>query len=246
MSCYPGFELSGPACVKATSSVTDEYCKTWNGDICTECSFGAFFLPNGKCTLADPLCRTFDQNNGNCMSCYASFELQGAKCIKSKQSLSDPNCAEFFEGLCTKCSKGFIFLDNGKCGLVSPDCKNYNTLTGACTECYMGFVLESGNCIKSTQDNADMDPNCAAFQEKVCIKCSKNFYFGINGVCTAVDPLCNGYDENTGACTGCYESFVLIGPACVEDKNFQLTDPNCASWLEGICVRCATRTVMDN
>ena len=160
--------------------------------------------------------------------------------------MSDPNCSEFFEGICTKCSKGYLFLDNGKCGLVSPDCKEFNSFSGECTDCYLGYALQNGKCINSTNDIAAIDPNCAAFENNVCVKCSKNYFFGAFGSCTAVDPLCNGYNPDTGACTGCYASFVLRGPHCIEDKNNELTDPNCAEFFEGICIRCATRTFINN
>lgn len=94
-----------------------------------ECSFGAFFLPNGTCKAANPLCKTFDKN-GLCTTCYESFEVQNGDCVKSTKSLSDPNCAQFFGEVCIECSKGFIFLDSGKCGLVNPNCRDYNQMTG--------------------------------------------------------------------------------------------------------------------
>ena len=95
----------------------------------------------------------------------------------------------------------------------------------------MGFALQNGKCVESENDPSVLDPNCAAFENNICTLCSKNFFFGPNRICTAVDPLCNGYNPETGACTACFASYVLIGPACVEDKNFELTDPNCAAWF---------------
>ena len=145
-----------------------------------------------------------------------------------------------------KCSQGFIFLDTGKCGQVSANCKTFNSFTGVCTGCYLGYALEFGNCINSTNNLAAIDPNCAAFQNNICVTCSKNFYFNSNGACVAVDPLCKGFNPANGACTACYESFVLQGSICVEDTNFQSTDPNCAEWLQGVCLRCATRTFVNS
>ena len=34
LTCYPGFAIEGSTCVETTSEVTDEYCKTWRGDVC--------------------------------------------------------------------------------------------------------------------------------------------------------------------------------------------------------------------
>lgn len=109
----------------------------------------------------------------------------------------------------------------------------------------MGYVLSFGKCVNSTNDVSAIDVNCAQFNGSVCAKCSKNFFFK-EGLCTAVDPLCNGFNPLTGACLGCYESFVLSGSRCIEDKNHTLTDPNCASWLQGVCIKCATRTFMNS
>lgn len=97
LSCYSGFALEGTTCLETTSAVTDQYCKTWQGSVCLECSFGAFFLSSGVCAVANPLCKTFSQSNGQCLSCYNSFELSGGDCVKSVSSLSDPNCAEFYQ-----------------------------------------------------------------------------------------------------------------------------------------------------
>ena len=44
----------------------------------------------------------------------------------------------------------------------------------------------------------------------------------------------------------CYQSYVLINGTCIEDKNQSLSDPNCASWLKGVCISCATRTFMNS
>lgn len=100
LSCYPGFNLVSFSCMKGESQITDQYCKTWNGTVCIECSKGAFFLPNGICQPVNPLCKTYDSSNGDCTSCYDSFALQGGKCVNSTQPLSDPNCASFFGTVC--------------------------------------------------------------------------------------------------------------------------------------------------
>ncbi len=161
LSCYPGFTLVSGTCLKEQKQISDDNCKTWDKSVCVECSFGAFFLPNRTCKAANPLCKTFNTSNGDCLTCYDSFEVSKGNCIKSNQSLNDANCAEFFGDICLKCSKGFIFLDNGKCGLVDPSCQNFSIMTGECTSCYMGYSLSFGKCINSTVDVSSIDPNCA-------------------------------------------------------------------------------------
>ena len=147
LSCFDGFTLVSSTCLASQVQITDQYCKTWNRTVCTECSFGAFFLANKTCAVANPLCKTFDKSNGICLSCYDSFELKGEDCVKSTLTVSDINCAEFYQGVCLKCSPGFIFLDNGLCGSVNNNCKDYSNLTGKCTSCYLGYELSNGFCL---------------------------------------------------------------------------------------------------
>ncbi len=73
LTCFPGFALSGTSCVVSTNSVSDPNCKTWDGSTCLACAFGAYFSPDRVCLIANPLCKTFDPSNGNCLSCYDSF-----------------------------------------------------------------------------------------------------------------------------------------------------------------------------
>ena len=54
------------------------------------------------------------------------------------------------------------------------------------------------------------DPYCAAFNpDGTCSRCAQRYYFGSNRVCTPVSGNCNGYNPTTGACTSCYQSFLL-------------------------------------
>jgi hypothetical protein len=118
-------------------------------------------------------------------------------------------------------------------------------VTGSCLSCYLGFSLQGGSCLAGNSSSSAIDPNCAAFAAGVCARCSKNFYFGANGSCLPVNPLCSTFDPTNGHCLTCYQSYVLASGACVPDLNSTSSDPNCASWLTGICTSCATRTFMN-
>jgi hypothetical protein len=40
---------------------------------------------------------TFDNTNGNCLSCYQGYNLQNGGCdIANQTGPSDPNCKKFF------------------------------------------------------------------------------------------------------------------------------------------------------
>jgi hypothetical protein len=147
------------------------------------------------------------------------------------------------DSICIRCSIGYVFLSNGFCGSVDSNCKSYSESTGLCTSCYMGFNLVGGNCILGDDKNSAIDPNCAAFAAGACVRCSKNFYFGVNGACLAVNPLCQTFDPTNGNCLSCYQSYTISSGTCILDPNG--SDEKCASWFEGICTSCSSRAFMD-
>ncbi len=63
----------------------------------------------GKCAPVNNLCNTFDLRNGNCLSCFNGFELNYAICVKSNNTLNNPYCSNFNNGICNSCSKGYYF-----------------------------------------------------------------------------------------------------------------------------------------
>ena len=54
------------------------------------CSVGTYFDPAGLCRVANPLCKTFNENNGACLTCYVGFKRQGRLCVEDKDA---NNCA---------------------------------------------------------------------------------------------------------------------------------------------------------
>ena len=156
-----------------------------------KCSTGSFFGENGKCQLVDLLCRTFDERDGACLSCYPAFKLENKKCIEDEGFLSqDPFCKEFKDGVCVACSFGFYFGTDNICMKVSDLCSTYNANTGECLSCFLGFKLneEKGSC--EEDDFILTDSNCAEFENGNCIKCSHGFYFNEEGKCQISNPLC--------------------------------------------------------
>ena len=70
-----------------------------------------------------------------------------------------------------------------------------------------------------------------------CIECSNRFYKDGSGICQPVSTACNNYDKATGACTSCYEGFLLIEVICIKDPKPK--DPNCANVKNGVCQKCS-------
>jgi proprotein convertase subtilisin/kexin type 5 len=74
--CYSGYSLTstGNCEISAVSSLAAG-CSQFNNSVCIKCSNGYYFDSNKTCVLADTLCKSFDQSNGDCLSCYAGFKL---------------------------------------------------------------------------------------------------------------------------------------------------------------------------
>ena len=155
------------------------------------------------------LCRTSD-SFGNCLSCYPGYSLLNNNCTVTINSFSNPNCANFSNGVCVRCSQGY-YMRAGNCVQVNPLCNTFDQNNGNCLSCYKGYNLVSGNCVIATQSSAAM--NCRNFTNGICVQCS-NRYFNLNGICTPVNDYCNTYNENNGNCTSCYQGFVLQQGAC--------------------------------
>ena len=127
--------------------------------------------------------------------------------------MSDPNCAEWKNGMCMRCSFGSYFSPSGACAMVDPLCQTWDDRTGACRSCYPSFELAGSKCVPSKADK--LDPNCAQFNKGVCTRCSKGFYFGANNLCTQVDPLCQTFDSKFGKCLSCFNGYKLDNGRCL-------------------------------
>jgi hypothetical protein len=148
---------------------------------------------------------------------------------------------------------------------VNPLCKSWNN-QNLCLSCYDGYILTTfGTCATSntqtvTYSSSDlpavMDPFCNLYSKKVCIQCAPRTYFGANGICIQIDPNCQSWNNNTGACSQCYSGYVvtnvnfcsMINPSVltVQLKSSLNTDINCLkSTSTGVCTQCIFRYVLN-
>jgi len=262
-ACYAGYSLQNGQCVliPITNEPTvpsDLLCARWNGAVCTQCAVNAYSR-NGVCTQVNPLCKTFDNGNGWCLSCYKGYNLNGGNCILAGPTddstgpvgPTDLLCAKWSAGVCTACAKG-AFFRSGVCVASDPLCKTFNDANGACTSCYGGYYLDAGQCLRSPVvpdgNPVPADALCAKWSNGVCVQCSRSAYFR-NGVCTQSDPLCKTFDQSNGNCLSCYAGYVLNGGNCVRAPDSQAEGPSdllCAKWNGNVCVSCATAAYFKN
>lgn len=101
------------------------------------------------------MCQTYDNNTGNCLSCFNGYILQGPTCVLSSPSINQGgnNCRNWTNGRCYECSRRF-YMNNGQCLPVNDYCNDYDLNTGACTTCYQGFVLQQGACYRTIATTA--------------------------------------------------------------------------------------------
>ncbi len=101
-------------------------CKSFNADstACLECSKRYYLDSKGICQPVSDSCNTYDKISGACTSCYDGFILLEIVCVKDKKS-ADPNCANFTNNACHKCSRGF-YLKNSVCEMVNPLCRTFD------------------------------------------------------------------------------------------------------------------------
>lgn len=110
-----------------------------------KCSFGYYFNLNSICTKADQSCQTFNEINGDCLSCYPGFALGAGKCNRETQKVIDANCNNVnSNGVCVKCSSGYYFR-SGLCTKVDDFCKNFDIGRSNCTTCYPGYALNAAS-----------------------------------------------------------------------------------------------------
>ena len=201
--------------IDTSYTVSDPFCAEFQNDMCKKCSSGYYFEKDGKCTAADPLCVTFDQMNGRCLSCFVGYKVQSGLCVPKPDDAIDPNCALFNpDNTCKQCSKGFVFsakLQN--CQLTNPLCRTIND-SGDCTSCYSGYVISGVTCLLDVNAESSF---CAEMIEDICVRCASRTFLNSIGQCEKVSEDCRTYNDFDGQCLSCYSGFALKTGKCVKD-----------------------------
>lgn len=109
------------------------------------------------------------------------------------------------------------------CKKLNQLCKSSNLQTGACTDCYPGYSLNSGN---GNCEVSFKDPNCKDFnKDNTCKVCASKYFIGSNGKCSPANPLCKDFNQSNGLCTACFPGYGLNPKGqCIKGYS---SDPNC-------------------
>jgi hypothetical protein len=109
LSCYPGYILVGPKCIVPelnSSGNIDPFCLKLNGSKCQQCAKGYILNSSAICQQVSPLCKTYDNSTGNCLSCYLGYALIEGKCTIAELTtveFRDPNCKIFANSTSSIC-----------------------------------------------------------------------------------------------------------------------------------------------
>jgi hypothetical protein len=83
-ACYSGYSILNGVCQisKVDSEDAVENCYAYDSQSrCIKC-FDRYYLSANACLTVSVFCRTYDGNNGNCLSCYSSFKLLNGRCTQ--------------------------------------------------------------------------------------------------------------------------------------------------------------------
>lgn len=243
----------------------DPNCAQSAANLCLQCINGYFVSTNGVCVALPSNCLSATPASlcTNCIQGYQPNSI--GVCVANLNTVTTTttttttitiaNCASQVGLVCNQCQAGYQ-LNNNQCLQVvspsTPNCQSYNVITGQCLACVNGYTLvnntctptgsggsgsgsSSGGAIIIIPGGSNRDPNCAKYNGTTCAQCSNRYYYGPNGLCVPVNPLCNTYSFN-GACLSCYPGYTLSVTICIVSKQ---NDPYCKSWSQaGVCVQC--------
>jgi hypothetical protein len=241
LSCFPGYSLALGRC---TVAFQDPNCQRFDNARanCLNCSSNFFLASDGKCKQINPLCRTADQSNGACLSCYPGYALQGTSCAVGAAAAIDVNCAQFNGSICVRCSNNYYLNSQGVCTQNNPLCRTSSN-TGACLSCYPGYVIQGLTCVISTSQTSNADPNCKSTDANgACTGCYSSFFLSPQATCLRLDPLCRNYTANMGQCAACYDGYTLTSNGrCLISSEVPNTntDPYCIKSKDTFCITCA-------
>lgn len=224
-------------------------CKTWTNGFCTACSPSYVFNKAGICCLVDQQCEKFNTAMGVCEQCYTGYYISSnGSCLQS--DITTPafvGCAEWApNNVCKKCSVKYYFGADNTCVQVNDYCRLWNISTGACTDCYLGYVVANNSCVLNPvglplAPEVAGNPLCHQWNGSVCLSCATRSFFDANRICQLVNDHCWTFDPLNGVCLTCYKGYDLVDNICVysPSNNAAVTDPGCGIWNGAVCLSCS-------
>ena len=251
--CFKGYDLKEGQCLFSdfnNARPSDLGCGTWDWDnqVCLKCSNNWFFNVNNVCIPVSDQCKAHAEN-GDCTECYKGYEIISGQCLVQGIIIPhDSGCGkwDWDNQVCLACSNHFVFNEDMKCIPVSDQCKAH-AANGDCTECYKGYHLEEGQCIMNeVEQPSDLGCGVWDWDNRVCLKCSKDWVFNEEKKCIPVSDQCKAHAEN-GDCTECYKGYSVKEGQCILDGVIVPHDLGCGTWDwdNQVCLACSNNWVFN-
>lgn len=93
LTCYGGYTLKDGACVLDASRLPggmQNLCAKFDENVCVQCAFRSYLNDQGVCTQVDSYCKTWDEKDGMCLTCYRGYDLMNGKCNWSTENVGPP------------------------------------------------------------------------------------------------------------------------------------------------------------
>lgn len=247
-TCNTEYYLNSEGGCSTVTPVTDCAVYSSDKDSCARCIDGKILdTTNNTCgdrqtTISN--CQMYFAAEEKCEVCESNFILanESANCYAKVDNCVDylPEFAVSSSATCVECSPGFYVNNAAGASCVAgnvTNCKIYENVTGACTECQQTHYIKDGAC----QIRSLMVTECNSYEIDVdgdCNTCSNvSGSFTLLNKCehfSGVDNCDEFADVNT--CITCKDYFDLDTTAktCTSIN----TSTHCLKMLDGKCVKC--------
>ncbi len=130
--CYFGYILTNNSCIRDTIiTIQEGNCAQWLAGVCVKCANRAYYDINNNCVMASDLCKTYNQFNGFCTSCYTGYALDSKTGVCSASS--NAVCTETdSKNVCKKCIKGYYLDQTSECKGIDIQCQSFNFTSLKC------------------------------------------------------------------------------------------------------------------
>ena len=273
--CKEEFKLINGECIKNCKLGTGELCRTCdygdNNQSCSSCNEG-YYLPENilerkKCKICGTNMKECHEENNEIIpdQCFDPYIISGRYCMKQciigNQNYCS-SCSSLPEKIneCQTCNDGYYLAsDSSKtiCYLCQEGCKSCTgTLSiSTCLECYSGYKLYQGQCIKNcyTYDKSYYCKTCNTESGKNdrCLTCNEGYYLPYYPIdinknsrcqkCPSNCIKCIGLSDGRVNCSECEIGYYKVNTEGI-NRCYKCSIPGCLAYegdiSSNICTKC--------
>ncbi|ELP91763.1 protein serine/threonine kinase, putative [Entamoeba invadens IP1] len=188
---------------------------------CSKCPTNLFSTnKSSSCTPCNSACKTCDDTNGNCLTCYENSFISNSVCVgcPAGQFYSSDGCLD--------CAEQTYSLANSTVCTSCSSCVACDKTNGHCTLCEKGQFIDDYKCIHCKTGTYGNGFQCIPCQKGTysslpgsdkCIQCEDGYYTNNTSsiLCLKCNSYCNSCEKESGYCSSCVSGCVLSGNYCI-------------------------------